>query len=66
MDYYKSIQKAVDYMEANLQASLEIKPIADQAGFSTFHFQRLFQAISGFIAADPPPEARSTHLLVQH
>ncbi|MDP4098358.1 AraC family transcriptional regulator [Paenibacillus sp. P96] len=53
-------------MEANLQASLEIKPIADQAGFSTFHFQRLFQAISGFIAADPPPEARSTHLLVQH
>jgi AraC family transcriptional regulator len=48
MDYYLSIQNAVRYIEAHLEEELAIKEIAAAACFSSFHFQRLFQAISGF------------------
>ncbi|MGE5702410.1 MAG: effector binding domain-containing protein [Clostridia bacterium] len=47
MDYFKSIQAALDFMEQHLQEELHIRDIASQARFSPFHFQRLFQAISG-------------------
>jgi AraC family transcriptional regulator len=48
MDHYFRIQKAVDFIELNLEEKLCIQDIAAQAFFSPFHFQRLFQAISGF------------------
>jgi AraC family transcriptional regulator len=48
MDYYKRIQSAIDFIEKNLQEDLKITNISSEACFSAFHFQRLFQAISGF------------------
>lgn len=48
MDYYRRIQQAIQFMESNLQNELKIADIAAKACFSAFHFQRLFQAISGF------------------
>lgn len=48
MDTYKRIQDAIDYVEEHLQEELNITDIASTAHFSPFHFQRLFQAISGF------------------
>ncbi|MGF9916819.1 effector binding domain-containing protein [Paenibacillus ehimensis] len=48
MDYYKRIQGAIQYIEDHLQEELDITAIASAACFSAFHFQRLFQAISGF------------------
>ncbi|PYI57594.1 AraC family transcriptional regulator [Paenibacillus flagellatus] len=48
MDYYRSMQNAVDHIERRLHDELEIADIAAAAGFSSFHFQRLFQAITGF------------------
>ncbi|MFN2747973.1 effector binding domain-containing protein [Bacillus sp. z60-18] len=48
MDYYERIQKAVYFIEENLQEELNIIDIAAKSYFSPFHFQRLFQAISGF------------------
>ncbi len=48
MDYYKRIQNAIEFIESNLKEDLEIAEIASKAYFSAFHFQRLFQAISGF------------------
>ncbi|MFB5675996.1 effector binding domain-containing protein [Paenibacillus terreus] len=64
MDYYKSIQSAVDYMEANLQKAMDIRQIAGQAGFSPFHFQRLFQAISGFSVQEYIRKRRLTEAAV--
>ncbi|NQF16830.1 AraC family transcriptional regulator [Brevibacillus sp. HB1.3] len=48
MDTYKRIQDAIDYVEEHLQEEMNITDIASRAHFSAFHFQRLFQAISGF------------------
>lgn len=48
MDYFKRIQNAIEFIELNLREDLNIVEIASQACFSAFHFQRVFQAISGF------------------
>lgn len=48
MDYYNRIQNAIEFIERNLEEKLNIADIASKACFSPFHFQRLFQAISGF------------------
>lgn len=48
MDHFKRIQNAVEFIENHLQEELHITEIASKAYFSAFHFQRLFQAISGF------------------
>ncbi|WP_134682636.1 effector binding domain-containing protein [Brevibacillus migulae] len=48
MNHYKRIQQAIEFIEAHLQEELLITDIAAEACFSAFHFQRLFQLISGF------------------
>lgn len=48
MDDFKRIQRSIEFIEENLQEELHINAIAAKACFSAFHFQRLFQAISGF------------------
>ncbi|MNM02601.1 Right origin-binding protein [compost metagenome] len=48
MNAYQQIQNAVDLIEHHLQQELGIREIAAAAGYSSFHFQRMFQAISGF------------------
>ncbi|WP_223068644.1 effector binding domain-containing protein [Paenibacillus caui] len=47
MDYYTRIQQSIDFIESHLEEELFIADIAAKAHFSPFHFQRLFQAISG-------------------
>ena len=48
MDYFERIQNAIEYIEDNLQEKMSITNISSQSYFSAFHFQRLFQAITGF------------------
>jgi AraC family transcriptional regulator len=48
MDYFFRIQGAIDYIEENLKGELNIVDIASKAFFSSFYFQRLFQAMSGY------------------
>lgn len=48
MDYYERIQNAIHFIEDNLTQKLRIVDISSKACFSAFHFQRVFQAISGF------------------
>lgn len=48
MDYFERIQNAIEYIEEHLQDELIITDISAKAYFSAFHFQRLFQAITGF------------------
>ncbi|MGE7915796.1 AraC family transcriptional regulator [Lysinibacillus xylanilyticus] len=48
MDYFKRIQNSIEYIEEHLQNELSITEISSKSYFSAFHFQRLFQAITGF------------------
>lgn len=46
MNWVKSLQTAIDYMEENLLEDLPIENIARQANFSVFHFQRTFAILT--------------------
>lgn len=48
MDYFERIQNSIEFIEENLKEQLNIIGISSQSCFSPFHFQRLFQAITGF------------------
>ena len=41
------IQQSLDYIEDNLQTEITASELADQAGFSLFHYYRLFQQSTG-------------------
>lgn len=48
MEHYTRIQTAIAFIEDQLQDQLNVTDIAREAGFSAYHFQRLFHAVSGF------------------
>lgn len=41
------IQESLNWIEAHLQAELTAQELADQAGFSLFHYYRIFHACTG-------------------
>lgn len=47
MDYRQAIQESIDYMEAHLDAEMEPVELARRAGFSLYHYYRLFQSALG-------------------
>lgn len=47
MTQQQSIQKAIRYIEARLHEPLGLKDIAAEAGFSAYHFHRLFREQTG-------------------
>lgn len=47
MNYFDRVQKAVDYIENNIDEDLSLEEIAKQAYTSLFHFHRVFQAVTG-------------------
>ncbi len=46
-DYYKRIERAVDFIEENLTKKLTVGIIAQTACFSKYHFIRVFKAVTG-------------------
>ncbi|MGE5530113.1 MAG: AraC family transcriptional regulator [Patescibacteria group bacterium] len=52
MDYYAKVQEAADYIEANLGREIKLQELAGQAFFSSWHFHRIFQAVTGETLAD--------------
>ncbi|MEE9327954.1 MAG: AraC family transcriptional regulator [Cocleimonas sp.] len=46
MNYLVQIQKSIDYIEAHLDSELSLVKIAQHAGISQWHFQRIFKALS--------------------
>lgn len=46
MDYLTQVQKGIDYIEANLDYELSLSQVAQHAGISQWHFQRIFKALS--------------------
>ena len=47
MDTRHMIQQSLDYIEENLQTDITAAELADMAGFSLFHYYRLFQQATG-------------------
>lgn len=45
--YLTMIQKSIDYIEDNLKTEITAKELSDMAGFSLFHYYRLFQSAVG-------------------
>lgn len=46
MDYIDSVKKAIDYIENRLQEEMTTEEVARFAGFSPYHFHRIFQSIT--------------------
>ena len=47
MDNRRIMQESLNYIEDNLQTEITAAELADRAGFSLFHFYRLFQQATG-------------------
>ena len=47
MEYREIIQRSIDYIEDNLKVEISVGELAEQAGFSLFHYYRLFQSAVG-------------------
>ena len=45
--YLTMIQKSIDYIEDNLKSEITAKELSNMAGFSLFHYYRLFQSSVG-------------------
>lgn len=52
MNYMTYMQKAVDYIEDNLKTDLETAELARIAGYSEYHFPRVFKQAVGLTPAD--------------
>ena len=46
MNYLDEVQCGIDYIEANLDAEIELAEVARRAGISQWHFQRIFKALT--------------------
>lgn len=45
-EYIKRINKVQDYIEDNLYHNLTLEELSDIAGFSKYHFHRIFKGVS--------------------
>ena len=45
--YRKSIQDSIDYIENNLKSEFTVQELSENAGFSLFHYYRLFRGAVG-------------------
>ena len=52
MNWIQGIQRAIDYVEANITEELDFDDVARQAYSSPFHFQRVFSMLCGFSLGD--------------
>jgi AraC-like DNA-binding protein len=52
VSYQQILQKAINYIEDNLHESLTLENIASYAGFSKYHFLRIFQKETGMTVGD--------------
>lgn len=63
MDYYEHIQKALDYIEENLKNDMDNAILADVAGYSEYHFLRIFRETVRLTPADYIRKRRITEIV---
>ncbi len=59
-EYEKSIKNTLDFIEQHLTDELPLHSIAKQAGYSRFHFHRIFRKVIGKSVVDYVRERRMT------
>ena len=47
MDYIVLIQKTIDYIDENIHEEITVDMLARIAGFSTYHYYRVFSSMAG-------------------
>ena len=47
MEYREEIKAAIDYIEQHLDQEIRVDNVAAAAGFSKYHFQRIFKSKTG-------------------
>ena len=52
MNWIQGIQRAIDYVEANITEEIDYEEVSKQAYSSSFHFQRVFGILCGFSLGD--------------
>ena len=52
MNYIYNIQKAIEYIEENLEEEINYEKVAQQIGMSSYYFHRIFSAIIGISPAE--------------
>jgi len=52
MEYKEHIQKAIDYIEDNLKYDINLSDCAKAAGYSLYHFLRIFKEVTKLTPAD--------------
>ena len=52
MNWIQGLQRAIDYVEANLAGEIDMEEAAKQAYASPFHFQRVFGILCGYSLGD--------------
>lgn len=52
MNWIQGIQRAIDYVEANITEEIDFEEVAKQAYSSSFNFQRVFGILCGFSLGD--------------
>ena len=52
MNWIQGIQRAIDYVEANITEEIDFEEVSKQAYSSSFHFQRVFAILCGFSLGD--------------
>lgn len=52
MNWIQGVQRAIDYVEANITEEIDFEEAARQAYSSSFHFQRIFGILCGYTLGD--------------
>ena len=52
MEYEEHIEHAIEYIEANLRDELSLADLARAAGYSKYHFLRVFKQVTRVTPAD--------------
>ncbi|WP_334074400.1 MULTISPECIES: AraC family transcriptional regulator [Paenibacillus] len=61
MSYFDAVKKAIDFIEERLEKELKMEDIARNAGFSPYHFHRIFQLLTKNTVSDYVRKRRLTH-----
>ena len=52
MDWIKTVNRAIAYMEENLTERIELEDVAGSVHLSAFHFHRAFSMLTGMSPAE--------------
>lgn len=64
MSYFLKIEMAIEHIEANLNAAITLEEVAEIAGFSMYHFHRVFKSMVGETLGDYIRKRRLTNAAV--